>query len=187
LQEGGHAECRCRYPGVACDIPSHLYGYSWDPNPQWSHYFAYGPEIQQYFEGFVKRHGTEKYIQLNSKLIESVWDANEAIWNITLENTATGEITKDWAHVVVNGTGILNNWKWPQIEGLHDFQGPLMHSAHWDHSVDFAGKTVGVIGTGSTSVQIVPQLQKIAKEVEVYMRSPTWISPPFGGGESHRP
>lgn len=78
--------------------------------------------------------------------------------------------------------GILNNWRWPDIEGLHDFKGPLMHSAHWDHGVDFNGKTIGVIGTGSTSVQIVPQLQKICNEVQVYMRSPTWISPPFGAG-----
>ena len=81
-----------------------------------------------------------------------------------------------------NGPGILNTWKWPEIEGLHDFKGPLMHSASWNHAVDFDGKKAGVIGTGSTSVQIVPQLQKICKEVEVYMRSPTWISPPFGAG-----
>lgn len=78
--------------------------------------------------------------------------------------------------------GILNTWKWPEIEGLHDFKGPLMHSAKWDHSVDFDDKVAGVIGTGSTSVQIVPQLQKICKQVQVYMRSPTWISPPFGAG-----
>jgi cation diffusion facilitator CzcD-associated flavoprotein CzcO len=84
--------------------------------------------------------------------------------------------------LLTSPVGILNNWKWPDIEGIHDFKGPLMHSAKWDHSVDFTGKTAGVIGTGSTSVQIVPQLQKICKEVEVYMRSPTWISPPFGAG-----
>lgn len=80
----------------------------------------------------------------------------------------------------VNGTGILNNWRWPDIEGLHDFKGPKMHSATWDHGIDLDNKAIGVIGTGSTSVQIVPQLQKIAKQVQVYMRSPTWISPPFG-------
>jgi cation diffusion facilitator CzcD-associated flavoprotein CzcO len=100
----------------------------------------------------------------------------------TLEDQKTKEIWHDWCHVWVNGTGILNNWKWPDIEGLHDFKGPKMHSANWDHSVDLDNKVIGVIGTGSTSVQIVPQLQKIAKEVQVYMRSPTWISPPFGGG-----
>ena len=102
----------------------------------------------------------------------------------TLEDVKTKDQWQDWAHIFVNGTGILNTWKWPEIEGLHDFKGPLIHSAKWDHTVDFENKTVGVIGTGSTSVQIVPQLQKICKEVKVFMRSPTWISPPFGSGQS---
>jgi cation diffusion facilitator CzcD-associated flavoprotein CzcO len=78
--------------------------------------------------------------------------------------------------------GILNTWKWPEIEGLHDFKGPILHSACWDHSVEFKDKKAAVIGVGSTSVQITPSLQKICKEVQVYMRSPTWISPPFGAG-----
>ena len=99
-----------------------------------------------------------------------------------LEDQTTKETWTDWAHVWVNGTGILNNWVWPSIEGLHDFKGPKMHSASWDHGVDLDNKVIGVIGNGSTAVQIVPQLQKIAKEVQVYMRSSTWISPPFGGG-----
>ncbi|KAF2119710.1 hypothetical protein BDV96DRAFT_610597 [Lophiotrema nucula] len=170
------------YPGVACDIPSHDYNFTWDPKTDWTQFFAKGGEIQEYFENFAERHGSKKYMKLNSKIIETRWDDNEGIWNLTIENPQTKEISKDWAHVFINGTGILNNWKWPDIEGLHDFQGALMHSAKWDHGVSFEGKTVGVIGTGSTSVQIVPQLQKICKNVQVYMRSPTWISPPFGAG-----
>ncbi|RDW77743.1 hypothetical protein BP6252_05796 [Coleophoma cylindrospora] len=170
------------YPGVACDIPSHLYTFSWDPNPNWSHYFAYGPEIQQYFEGFADRHGSRKYMKLNTKVIEGRWNENEGKWFIKLENQDTKEVTEDWCHVLVNGSGILNNWKWPDIEGIHDFKGPKLHSANWDHSVDFQDKQVGVIGTGSSSVQIVPQLQKVVKNMEVFMRSSTWISPPFGGG-----
>ena len=89
----------------------------------------------------------------------------------------------DWAHVFVNGTGLLNTWKWPEIEGLFAFKGNLMHSAKWNHEVDLSNKTIGIIGTGSTSVQILPQLQQIAKKVKVFMRSPTWISPPFARGE----
>ncbi|KAF2737728.1 FAD/NAD(P)-binding domain-containing protein [Polyplosphaeria fusca] len=170
------------YPGVACDIPSHDYNFTWDPKPDWSQFFAKGAEIQGYFEGFAERHGSKKYISLNSKIVEAQWDENEGIWKLTIENPQTKEKRNDWAHVFINGTGILNTWKWPEIEGLHDFNGPVMHSAKWDHSVDFNGKTAGVIGTGSTSVQIVPQLQKICNEVQVYMRSPTWISPPFGAG-----
>ena len=170
------------YPGVACDIPSHLYTFTFDPNPEWSHYFAYGPEIQKYFEGFADRHGSRKYMKLNTKVVKCRWDDEDSVWHITLQDQRTGEQWQDWAHCFINGTGILNSWKWPEIDGLHDFKGPLMHSASWNHDVDFEGKTVGVIGTGSTSVQIVPQLQKVAKEVQVYMRSPTWISPPFGAG-----
>ncbi|ROT36335.1 FAD/NAD(P)-binding domain-containing protein [Sodiomyces alkalinus F11] len=170
------------YPGVACDIPSHLYTFSWDPNPNWSHYFAYGDEIQRYFEGFAERHGSKKYMKLNTKVVECRWDEPKGLWSITLEDQVTKDTWQDWCHVLVNGTGILNNWKWPDIEGLHDFAGPKMHSAAWDHSVSFEGKNVGVIGTGSTSVQIVPSLQKVSDKVQVFMRSPTWISPPFGGG-----
>jgi cation diffusion facilitator CzcD-associated flavoprotein CzcO len=172
------------YPGVACDIPSHLYTYSWDPNPNWSHYYAYGPEIQQYFERFAERHGSKQYMKLNTKIVEARWDEQEGKWIIVLEDQVNGDRWEDWCHVLINGSGILNNWKWPDIEGLHDFKGSLMHSAKWDHGVDFQEKSVGVIGTGSTSVQIVPQLQKEVKDLKVFMRSPTWISPPFGGGTS---
>ncbi|KAF6837955.1 4-hydroxyacetophenone monooxygenase [Colletotrichum musicola] len=170
------------YPGIACDIPSHLYTFSWDPKPDWSEYFAGGKEILEYLEGFSDRHGSRKYVKLNTKVIEGRWDEDEGRWILTLEDQVTKSTWQDWCHVLVNASGILNNWRWPDIEGLDDFAGPKMHSARWDHSVDFRGKNVGVIGTGSTSVQIVPQLQKICDKVQVFMRSSTWISPPFGGG-----
>ncbi|KAI0170094.1 hypothetical protein BJ166DRAFT_608187 [Pestalotiopsis sp. NC0098] len=170
------------YPGVACDIPSPLYTFTWDQKPDWSHYFAYGDEIQRYFEDFAERHGSKQYMKLNTKVVEARWDEEKGIWDLTLEDQVSKDTWKDWCHCLVNGTGILNNWKWPDIEGLHDFAGPKMHSADWDHSVDFQGKTVGVIGTGSTSVQIVPALQKEVEHLKVFMRSSTWISPPFGGG-----
>lgn len=121
-------------------------------------------------------------MKLNTKVIEARWDEARGTWALTLEDQETKGCWHDWCHVLVNGAGILNNWKWPDVPGLHTFAGPKMHSAAWDHGVDFKGKSVGVIGTGSTSVQIVPALQKIAKDVKVFMRSPTWISPPFGGG-----
>lgn len=170
------------YPGVACDIPSHDYNFTWDPKPDWTQFFASGKEIQGYFEDFAERHGSKKYMQLNSKIVEARWDNEEGVWNLTIVNPRTKEQRKEWAHVFINGTGILNNWKWPEIEGLHDFKGPILHSANWDHSVEFTGKSTAIIGVGSTSVQITPALQKICKEVKVFMRSPTWISPPFGAG-----
>ena len=170
------------YPGVACDIPAHDYNFTWDPKPDWTQFFASGKEIQGYFEDFAERHGSKKYMQLNSKIIEARWDDSEGVWDLTIENPKTKEQRKEWAHVFVNGTGILNTWKWPEIEGLHDFKGPVLHSANWDHNVEFKGKSTAIIGVGSTSVQITPALQKICKEVKVFMRSPTWISPPFGTG-----
>lgn len=121
-------------------------------------------------------------MKLNTKVVEGRWDEAKGIWNLTLEDQATKETWQDWAHCLVNGTGILNSWKWPDIPGLHDFKGEKMHSAKWNLDTDFKGKTVAVIGTGSTSVQIVPALQPVVGKMKVFMRSSTWISPPFGGG-----
>lgn len=83
-------------------------------------------------------------MKLNTKVLEARWDEDKGMWSLTLEDQVTKGTWQDWCHVLVNGTGILNNWKWPDIEGLHNFAGPKMHSAAWDHSVDFKGKTVGV-------------------------------------------
>jgi cation diffusion facilitator CzcD-associated flavoprotein CzcO len=91
-----------------------------------------------------------------------------------------GTIVHDWCNVIVNGTGFLNSWKWPKIEGLHEFSGKLLHSASWDPSVDWTGKTVAVIGTGSSAIQMVPRIQKTAKHLTAFMRSVTWISPAIG-------
>ena len=93
------------YPGVACDIPSHDYNFTWDPKPDWSQFFASGKEIQGYFEDFAERHGSKKYMQLNSKVVEARWDDDEGVWNLTIENPQTGEQRRDWAHTLVNGTG----------------------------------------------------------------------------------
>lgn len=121
-------------------------------------------------------------MKLNTKVIEGRWDEEKGFWCITLEDQVTKGTWQDWCHVLINGAGILNSWKWPDVEDLDQFAGPKMHSAAWDHTVDLEGKTVGVIGTGSTSVQIVPALQPVVKDMKVFMRSSTWISPPFGGG-----
>jgi cation diffusion facilitator CzcD-associated flavoprotein CzcO len=168
------------YPGVACDTPSSLYTYSWDPKTDWSHYYAYGPEIREYFEGFSEKNDCRKYIKFNTKLIEGRFDEKKGLWSIVVEDQDNMERKSDWCHVLVNAGGILNNWQWPDIEGLHEFSGPKMHSAKWDSSVDYKGKTVGVIGNGSTGIQLVPALQKGVKQMSVFMRSPTWVAPPFG-------
>lgn len=95
------------YPGVACDIPSHDYNFTWDPKPDWSTFFASGNEIQGYFEDFAERHGSKKYMQLNSKVEESNWSDEDGCWSLTIRNPKTGSMRKDWAHVLVNGSGKL--------------------------------------------------------------------------------
>ncbi|KAI1334536.1 hypothetical protein F5Y15DRAFT_420777 [Xylariaceae sp. FL0016] len=161
-------------------IPSPLYTFTWDQKPGWSHYFAYGSEIRRYFEDFAKRHGSEKYMKLDTKVIEARWNEEDGIWHLILEDQNNKGIWHDWCHCLINGTGILNNWAWPDIKGFNDFAGPKTHSAHWDHSIDFEGKTVGIIGGGPTGVQLVPQLQRMSQNLKVFLRSANWISPPFG-------
>ena len=93
------------YPGVACDIPSHDYNFTWDPKPDWSTFFASGEEIQGYFENFAERHGSKKYMQLNSKIEEANWSDADGCYSLTIRNPKTGSMRKDWAHVLVNGSG----------------------------------------------------------------------------------
>ena len=94
-----------RYPGVACDTPSSLYTFSWDPKWDWSHYYAYGGEIRQYFEDFAERHGSKKYMQLNSRIEQANWNDEDGCYSLTIRNPKTGSMRKDWAHVLVNGSG----------------------------------------------------------------------------------
>lgn len=168
------------YPGVACDIPAHIYTYSFRPNPDWSTFYAYGKEIFDYSKTVGAEFDAEKDIVYNREVIKIQWDEERNIWNVTLRDSRSGELTDDWCHIFLNSGGRLTDGSMPEIPGLKNFKGPVMHSSKWDHSVDFKDKTAAVIGTGSSAIQIVPQLQKTCKKVVCYMRSETWISPPIG-------
>jgi cation diffusion facilitator CzcD-associated flavoprotein CzcO len=111
-------------------------------------------------------------------VVVAIWAEDKGIYEVEID--CSGKTVQDYCHVFINGTGFLNSWKWPKIEGLHDFKGTLLHSANWDTSVAWKEKTVAVIGTGSSAIQIVPQIQKTAKQLIAFMRSVTWISPPVG-------
>lgn len=154
------------------------YTYAFEPNPNWSTFYAYAPEIKEYFENFAKKYELDPYVTLNSRVLSATWIEDKGIYEVEID--CNGETIHDWCHVFINGTGFLNSWKWPKIEGLHDFKGTLLHSANWDSSVSWKDKTVAVIGTGSSAIQIVPQIQKAAKHMTAFMRSVTWISPPIG-------
>ncbi|OAL38935.1 hypothetical protein AYO20_01686 [Fonsecaea nubica] len=167
-----------RYPGCACDIPAHTYTFPFEPNTEWSGYYSGSDEIQEYFVRFAKKYGVEKYVQLNTEVVAATWDETNSNWTVDLKRK-DGSTFTDTCDVLVNGAGVINRWKWPTIEGLHDFKGLLLHSAAWDRSIDWAGKTVAVIGTGSSSIQMVPKLAETAKHLTVFIRNQTYIATPF--------
>ncbi|ETI19779.1 hypothetical protein G647_08792 [Cladophialophora carrionii CBS 160.54] len=173
-----------RYPGCACDIPAHTYTFPFEPNPEWSGYYSYSDEIQTYMLNFAKKYGVEKYIQLSTEVVAATWDETPSKWTVELKRR-DGSTFTDTCDVLVNGTGTVNKWKWSAIDGLHDFQGTLAHSANWDRSIDWKGKTVAVIGTGSSSIQMVPKLQETAAHVTVFTRNQTYIATPFAQTHVH--
>ncbi|OOQ91325.1 putative flavin-binding monooxygenase [Penicillium brasilianum] len=166
-----------RYPGVACDIPAHVYTFPFEPNPDWSSFYADGAEIWEYIKRTSVKYGLEERVQLESKVIESVWDGSVARWKVKIERG--GEVFTDEAEILVNSSGILNKWRWPDIKGLYDFRGKIAHSASWDTSLDWTGKRVALIGNGSSAIQILPKVQRTAKNVVNYIRSPTWVAANF--------
>ncbi|KAK4194362.1 hypothetical protein QBC40DRAFT_319912 [Triangularia verruculosa] len=170
-----------RYPGVACDVPSYSYQYTFAPNPNWSALYAPGSEIRQYLEGVATRFGAMRFIKLNHRVEGGEWDSVTKKWNVKVHNISTGETFHDSANILVTARGQLSEPSWPSIPGLDTFTGKTMHSGVWDTSYDFTNKRIGVIGNGSSAIQIIPQLQKVpGTQLKCFMRSPTWISPEFG-------
>ncbi|KXT11742.1 hypothetical protein AC579_5027 [Pseudocercospora musae] len=147
----------------------------YEKNPEIGGTWA-SPEIQAYIEKTAKDFGLRDYVQLNSRVLSARWSDEKSKWEVDIEQN--GQIIHDEADVLVNGTGFLNHWKWPDIPGLDKFQGEIVHSAQWQ-DIDWAGKTVGLIGNGSSAVQILPQMQPAAKSIDTYIRTPTWIIPNF--------
>ncbi|MCB1690282.1 MAG: NAD(P)/FAD-dependent oxidoreductase [Halioglobus sp.] len=158
------------YPGLTCDTPSHHYTYTFERNPDWSSYLPPGPEIQDYFEGTCAKYGVDKFIRFNAEIDSA--EFVEGRWHLHLQS---GE--RDVADVVIAATGVLHHPSVPDIKGLEDFRGKLFHSSRWDHNVPLEGKRIGVIGTGSTGVQIISALAGKAELIEHYVRTPQWIMP----------
>ncbi|KAH8897975.1 FAD/NAD(P)-binding domain-containing protein [Thozetella sp. PMI_491] len=159
-----------RYPGCTCDIPSHAYQFSWARNPSWSAYYSSAEEIWQYMKDTAVRYDLEKYIKFNTTVKEAQWDEGTGRWNLKIL-TAEGA-GDDWCDILVSASGVLNEWKYPDIEGMGAYKGKLMHSARWDSSYDLAGKTVAVIGGGSSGVQIIPNIQPHVVKLVAFLRSP---------------
>jgi cation diffusion facilitator CzcD-associated flavoprotein CzcO len=159
-----------RYPGLTCDVPAHCYTYSFAPHADWSAFYATGPEIRKYFEGVVDQHGVRDLIQLNSEVTDCTWSGRD--WNITL---ADGR--KDKGDIVIAASGVLHHPNIPEFVGQDRFEGVIMHSTRWDDSVSLVGKRIGVVGSGSTGVQIVTALADKASNLVHLQRSPQWIMP----------
>jgi cyclohexanone monooxygenase len=173
------------YPGAACDVPSHLYSYSFALKPDWSKTYADQPEILQYFEDCADRFGIRPHIRPHTRITAARWDEGARHWRLT--DSEGGMYVAD---VFVSAIGTFTEPSVPEIEGLGSFAGPCFHSARWEHQHDLSGARVAVVGTGASAAQIVPELAKVSAQVSVYQRTPQWILPrsdkPFTEEEKRR-
>ncbi|MCC6641684.1 MAG: NAD(P)/FAD-dependent oxidoreductase [Deltaproteobacteria bacterium] len=158
------------YPGIACDVPSHLYSYSFAPNPDWSHHFSPGAEIEAYFERVAREYGVTPRIRFGDEVVRCAFEAGR--WRL---ETRGGH--RDAADVVIAATGVLHHPSLPEIEGLSSFGGACFHSTRWDHDATLDGRRLGIVGTGSTAVQIVPALVDRVAKLTLFQRTAQWILP----------
>lgn len=160
------------YPGLACDVKSHLYSFSFEKNANWSRLWSGQAEILAYFERCAEKYRLGPHLALGTEIAKARWDAHTRTWRLT---TATGaEHTFDF---VVSAVGLFTQPTMPTLREEEPFAGRLVHTARWDHSLNLADKSVAVLGTGSTAAQLVPEVVKVAKKVYSIQRSPTWIFP----------
>jgi cation diffusion facilitator CzcD-associated flavoprotein CzcO len=159
------------YPGVACDIPSHLYSYSFLPKPDWSSFFASGSEIHGYLRDAVRSEGLEEHLRLGSEVLEMRWLADDRRWWV---RTSSGDYL---CRTLVVAAGRLSDARMPELTGLHTFTGAVMHSSAWDESVALSGKRVGVVGTGASAAQLIPRLAQTASSLVVFQRSAPYVVP----------
>ncbi|MGP4004363.1 flavin-containing monooxygenase [Streptomyces sp. 8N706] len=159
------------YPGCACDVPSHLYSFSFAPNPAWPRAFSGQPHIRAYLEHVTDTFGLRPHIRFNSEVRALRWDNDALHWEI---DTTSGALT---AEVVVSATGPLSDPRIPGIPGLDSFPGKVFHSSRWDHDYDLSGKRVAMIGTGASAIQIVPAIQPTVGRLTLFQRTPPWVMP----------
>ena len=159
------------YPGAACDVPSHLYSYSFELNPNWSRSFSPQPEIQQYLRATAAKYGTLDKHLFDTDVTRAAWDEPTKRW---LVDTTNGAFSAD---VVVSAVGALAEPHLPEIKGIETFEGEIFHSARWNHGVDLAGKRVALIGTGASAIQIGPEIAPDLARLDVYQRTAPWVMP----------
>ncbi|MEV7096866.1 NAD(P)/FAD-dependent oxidoreductase [Amycolatopsis sp. NPDC051045] len=158
------------YPGAACDIPSPLYSFSFEPNPRWPKRFSHQPDILAYLRRVIAKYGLEPHIRYRTEVTGAAFDADRGVWRVETQSGETYE-----ADVFVPAVGQLSRPALPAIPGRESFAGDAFHSARWDHGVELAGRRVAVIGTGASAVQFVPELRKHARHVTVFQRTPPYV------------
>ena len=159
------------YPGLCCDVPSHVYSFSFELNPHWERGFAPGAEIKEYIRGCAERHGITTRIRYRAEVLEAEWDASARRWRI---HTSGGDFE---AQFLISGAGALSDPSTPDLPGLERFRGTTFHSRDWNHDHDLTGERVAVVGTGASSIQFVPQIQPRVERLDLYQRTAPWVIP----------
>ena len=160
------------YPGLAVDIPSSTYSYSFEPNPDWSRLFAPGAELKKYAEHVADKYDLRRHMRFGEAVKRAVWQESDQCWEVT---TQSGQTVR--GAFILTATGFLSQPKLPDIPGIDTFAGKVIHTADWDHDYDLAGKRAAVIGTGATAVQLIPTIADQLAELTVYQRTAIWVSP----------
>lgn len=158
------------YPGCACDVPSHLYSYSFEPNPDWSRMFAPQQEIWDYLKRCADKYGLRPHLRFNAEIASAQFDNRRQGWNLT---TTDGQHLQ--ARVLVSGVGALSIPAYPPVPGIEKFKGKTFHSARWDHDYDVSDQRIAVIGTGASAIQFVPAIAPAVRQLDLYQRTPPWV------------
>ena len=160
------------YPGLAVDVPTTTYSYFFEPNPNWSRLYSTGTEIKRYADDVADKYDVRRHMRFDTNVEGARWDEEAKRWRLTLAGGAT--VTAD---ILITATGFLSQPKLPEIPGITEFDGTVIHTADWDDSFDASGRRIGIIGTGATAVQLIPELAETAADLTVYQRTPIWVVP----------
>jgi cation diffusion facilitator CzcD-associated flavoprotein CzcO len=159
------------YPGCQCDIPSHLYSFSFAPNPDWTRTYPLQPELKRYLREVTDRYGIREHVHVDCEVTAADWDESAGAWRV---ETARGPFVVD---LLIAAPGFLSEPSTPVLPGLEDFAGVTFHTARWNHDHDLTGRRVAVIGTGASAIQTVPNIQPIVEHLTVFQRTPPWVMP----------
>ena len=174
------------YPGFRVDVASRVYSYTFEADYDWEHTFAPRQEIHAYIEHVANKYGVRDTIRFNTEVTSATWDDEAGVWNVRVRTPFAVEETIR-ANAIISGVGLLDRPRLPDIEGLDSFQGKMVHTARWDHSYDYRGKRVGVIGTGASGMQLVPDVAPDAGRLVIFQRSAGWVIPVPGYREPVTP